>query len=311
MYARWFHLRALPALVVVSAALVLTSPDLTGWEQDEKILYLTALDAKGNSVADLKTADVLIREDGQDREVVNVKISTQPLQIVMVADTTKEAGDTGMMTRQDTVAGAAELIRDIRVALTAFSRDILAANPESKIELMEFGQAAVPVTKLTSNLADIEKGINRLFPKPNADSVLLEAIMDASKTLEKAKATRPVITVLNIEPSNELSIPTPAKMVAELEKSHAQLWAVSLQKTQATHQSRGVVLGTLTKNTGGRRESIAGQQALETLFKQYAANMLGQYEVTYRRPAGTKARQVQVGVMRNDLKLLANIIAPK
>ncbi len=311
MYARWFHLRALPALVVVSAALVLTSPDLTGWEQDEKILYLTALDAKGNSVADLKTADVLIREDGQDREVVNVKISTQPLQIVMLADTTKEAGDTGMMTRQDTVAGAAELIRDIRVALTAFSRDILAANPESKIELMEFGQAAVPVTKLTSNLADIEKGINRLFPKPNADSVLLEAIMDASKTLEKAKATRPVITVLNIEPSNELSIPTPAKMVAELEKSHAQLWAVSLQKTQATHQSRGVVLGTLTKNTGGRRESIAGQQALETLFKQYAANMLGQYEVTYRRPAGTKARQVQVGVMRNDLKLLANIIAPK
>ena len=311
MYARWFHLRALPALVVVSAALVLTSPDLTGWEQDEKILYLTALDAKGNSVADLKTADVLIREDGQDREVVNVKISTQPLQIVMLADTTKEAGATGMMTRQDTVAGAAELIRDIRVALTAFSRDILAANPESKIELMEFGQAAVPVTKLTSNLADIEKGINRLFPKPNADSVLLEAIMDASKTLEKAKATRPVITVLNIEPSNELSIPTPAKMVAELEKSHAQLWAVSLQKTQATHQSRGVVLGTLTKNTGGRRESIAGQQALETLFKQYAANMLGQYEVTYRRPAGTKARQVQVGVMRNDLKLLANIIAPK
>jgi hypothetical protein len=135
--------------------------------------------------------------------------------------------------------------------------------------------------------------------------------MDASKTLEKAKATRPVITVLNIEPSNELSIPTPAKMVAELEKSHAQLWAVSLQKTQATHQSRGVVLGTLTKNTGGRRESIAGQQALTLLFKQYAANMLGQYEVTYRRPAGTKARQVQVGVMRNDLKLLANIIAPK
>jgi hypothetical protein len=311
MQARWFHLRVLPALVVVSASLALTSPTLTGWEQDEKILYLTALDAKGNAVADIKTADVLIREDGQDREVVNVKVSTAPLQIVMLADTTKEAGDTGMMTRQDTVAGAAELIRDIRVALTAFSRDIMAANPASQIELMEFGQAAVPVAKLTSNLADIEKGINRLFPKPNADSVLLEAIMDASKTLEKAKATRPVIAVLNIEPSNELSIPTPAKMVQELEKSHSQLWAVSLQKSQATHQSRGLVLGTLTKNTGGRRESIAGQQALEALFKQYAANMIGQYEVTYRRPAGTKARQVQVGVMRNDLKLLANIIAPK
>jgi len=311
MYARWFQLRVVPALVVVSATLALTSPSLTGWEQDEKILYLSALDAKGNSVTDLKTADVLIREDGQDREVVNVKVSTQPLQIVVLADTTKEAGDTGMMTRQDTVAGAAELIRDIRVALTAFSRDIMAANPKSQIEIMEFGQAAVPIAKLTSNLADIEKGINRLFPKPNADSVLLEAIMDASKTLERAKATRPIITILNIEPSNEQSIPTPAKMVEELRKSHAQLWAVSLQKTQATNQRRGVVLGTLTKNTGGRRESIAGQQALETLFKQYAANMLGQYEVTYRRPAGTPAKDIQVGVMRNDLKLFANVIAPK
>lgn len=311
MHARWFHLRALPALVAVSAALALTSPDLTGWEQDEKILYLTALDAKGNVVADLKTGDVLVREDNQDREVVSVKVSTQPLQIVLLADTTKEAGDTGMMTRQDTVAGAAELIRDIRLALTSFTRDIMAANPASKIEVMEFGQAAVPIVKLTSNLADLEKGLSRLFPKPNADSVLLEAIMDASKTLEKAKATRPIITVLNIEPSNEQSIPTPQKMVEELQKSHAQLWAVSLQKTQASNQSRGLVLGTLTKNTGGRRESIVGQQALENLFKQYAANMIGQYEVTYRRPGGTAAKYVQVGVMRNDLKLLANVIAPK
>lgn len=311
MQARWFHLRVIPALVVVSAALAWTAPTLTGLEQDEKILYLSALDAKGNAVTDVKASDVLIREDNQDREVVSVKVSTQPLQIVLLADTTKEAGNTGMMSRQDSTAGAAELIRDIRVALTSFSRDIMAANPASQIEVMEFGQAAVPVAKLTSNIADIEKGINRLFPKPNADSVLLEAIVEASKTLGKAKATRPIIAVLNIEPSNEQSRQEPQKMVDELQKTLAQLWAVSLQKTQATNERRGVVLGTLTKNTGGRRESIVGQAALETLFKQYAANLLGQYEVTYRRPAGTKAQYVQVGVMRNDLKLLANVFAPK
>lgn len=311
MHSRWFHLRALPALVVVSAAAALTSPTLTGWEQDEKTIYLSALDAKGNTVGDVKTSDVLIREDNQDREVVSVKVSAQPMHIVLLADTTKEAGDTGMMSRQDTTAGAAEFIRDIRVALTAFSRDVIAASPQSQIEVMEFGQAAVPIAKLTSNLADIEKGINRLFPKPNADSVLLEAIIDASKTLGKAKANRPLIVVLNIEPSNEQSMPQSQKMVDELEKSRAQLWAVSLQKTQSTNERRGVVLGTLTKNTGGRRESIVGQQALESLFKQYASNLLGQYEITYRRPAGASAKYVQVGVMRNDLKLYANVFAPK
>lgn len=311
MHSRWFHLRVVPALVVVSAAVALTSPALTGWEQDEKILYLSALDAKGNAVTDLKTSDVLVREDNQDREVVSVKVSTQPMHIAVLADTTKEAGDTGMMSRQDTTAGAAELIRDIRVALTSFSREVLKASPQSQIEVMEFGQAAVPVAKLTSNLADVEKGINRLFPKPNADSVLLEAIVEASKTLGKAKATRPIIMVLNIEPSNETSRQEPQKMVEELEKSRAQLWAVSLQKTQSTNERRGVVLGTLTKNTGGRRESIVGQQALENIFKQFANNILGQYEVAYRRPGGTNAKFAQVGVMRNDLKLYANVFAPK
>lgn len=311
MHSRWFHLRALPALVVVSAAVAATTPALTGWEQDEKTIYLSALNAKGDPVTDLKTGDVMIREDNQDREVVSVKVSTQPMHIVLLADTTKEAGDTGMMSRQDTTAGAAEFIRDIRTALTTFSRDILKASPQSQIEVMEFGQAAVPVAKLTSNLADVEKGIARLFPKPNADSVLLEAIVEASKTLGKAKATRPLIMVLNIEPSNEQSRQEPQKMVEELEKSRASLWAVSLQKTQSTNERRGVVLGTLTKNTGGRRESIVGQAALENLFKQFAANMLGQYEVTYRRPGGGPGKYVQVGVMRNDLKLYANVFAPK
>lgn len=311
MYARSYLLRTIPALVAVSGALAVGSSGLTAVEQEQKILFLSALDAKGNAVTDVKASDVLIREDNQDREVLDVKVSTRPLQIVLLADTTKEAGNTGMMTRQDTTAGAAELIRDIRVALTAFSRDILAASPQSSIEVMEFGQAAVPVARMTSNLADIEKGINRLFPKPNADSVLLEAIVEASRTLEKAKATRPIIAVLNIEPSNEQSRQEPQKMVEELKKSHAQLWAVSLQKAQSSNERRGVVLGTLTKNTGGRRESIVGQAALERLFQQFAANLLGQYEVAYRRPAGTQAQFVQVGVMRNDLKLLANVVAPK
>jgi hypothetical protein len=311
MRSPWFHLRALPALVVVSAAVALTTPALTGWEQDEKTIYLSALDAKGNTVTDLTTADVMVREDAQDREVVSVKVSTQPMHIVLLADTTKEAGDTGMMSRQDTTAGAAEFIRDIRTALTTFSRDILKASPQSQIEVMEFGQAAVPISKLTSNLADVEKGITRLFPKPNADSVLLEAIVEASKTLGKAKAARPLIMVLNIEPSNEQSRQEPQKMLEELEKSRASLWAVSLQKSQATNERRGVVLSALTTRTGGRRESIVGQAALETLFKQFAANMREQYEVTYRRPAGTNAKVVQVGVKRDGLKVYSNFFAPK
>jgi hypothetical protein len=294
---------------VTTPALNATSPvaDL----QSDKSIYLTALDANGNAVTDLTLGEVALREDNKDREIVSVKRATQPLAIVLLADTSKEAGTTGLMSRQDTVSGSAELIRDIRSALTGFAKGVNAASPESTMELMEFGQAAMTVSRMTSNMADVEKGIGKLFPKPGAASVLLEAIVEASKTLAKAPTPRRAIVVLNIEPGDEQSRQEPKKMNDELLRSGAALWAVSLQKGQGKNEMRGVVLEGLTKNTGGRRESIVGQSALETIMKTFADNLTSQYEVTYRRPAGESARVVQVGVMRTGLKLYASIFAPK
>ena len=112
---------------------------LTASTDDEKILYLSVTDQSGKSVTDLKTDEVLIRESDGDREVVSVKRSTQPLAIEILADTTKQAGGTGMMSSQTSQTGAAELIRDIRVALGQFVKDIAAGSPESQMQIMEFG----------------------------------------------------------------------------------------------------------------------------------------------------------------------------
>jgi hypothetical protein len=299
-------LAGLLALLVVFGA-----PGLTATEQDDKTIFLTAVDKDGKSVTDLKTEEVLIREDNQDRTVVSVKKSTQPLAIVILADTTQQAGATGMMSSQTSQTGAAELIRDIRSAIGLFVREIAAGNPESQMQLMEFGQAAVPVTKMTSNVADLEKGVTRLFPKPKAASVLLEAIIEGSKELSKTKTPRHVIVALNIEPGDEQSRQNIRQLNDELYKSRANLWAVSLQIGQNRNQMRGLVLEALTKNTGGRREFIHAQSALEAMMKNFAENLLNQYEVTYKRPAGVKAQAVQVGVMRQGLGLFASIFAPQ
>ncbi len=303
--------RALMPFVGLLGLAVAVTPALTAVEQNEKTIFLSVVDKDGRSVTDLTTEEVLIREDNQDRDVVSVKLSTQPLAIVILADTTKNAGATGMMSRSDTSVGSAEMIRDIRTSISSFVKDIAAASPDSRMELMEFGQAALPITRMTSNLADLEKGITRLFPKPQAASVLLEAIVDASKTLAKANTPRRAIVVLNIEPGDEQSRQEPRKMSDELQKSRAGLWAVSLQVGTLKNESRGVVLADLTKNTGGRREFIHSQSALEAMMKSFADNLTSQYEVTYRRPTGSQPRFVQVGVMRQGLGLHANIMAPQ
>jgi hypothetical protein len=305
------RLALLPLAGFVGMMLVFDAPAVTATEQEDKILYLSATDQEGKSITDLKTDEVLVREDTGDREVVSVKRSTKPLAIEILADTTRQAGGSGMMSSQTSQTGAAELIRDIRVAISNFVKDIAAGSPESEMQLMEFGQAAIPVTKMTSNVAELEKGVTRLFPKPNAASLLLEAIIEASKELSKTKAPRRAIVALNIEPGDEQSAAQVQKMHDELVKSRASLWAVSLQVGQNRNQMRGLVLEKLTTNTGGRREFIHAQSALEAMMKNIADNLLQQYEVTYKRPAGMKAQVVAVGVRRDNLKLYASKIPPQ
>ena len=287
------------------------APGLTATGQDLKTIFLSAVDQDGNSVKDLTTDEVRIPEDNQDRDVVSVALSTQPLAIVILADTSKESGATGMMARGDATTSSAELIRDIRVSIVTLAKDILAANPESQLELMEFGQAAITVTKMTSNLADIEKGASRLFPKPQAASVLLEAIIEASQSLSRTKTPRRAIVSLNIEPGDEQSRQDVRKLNDELYKSRANLWSVSLQVGSNLNPTRGLVLEALTKNTGGRREFIHAQSTFEVMMKAFAENLNFQYEVTYRRPFGVNAQAVQVGVRRQDLSLHASIFAPR
>jgi hypothetical protein len=216
-----------------------------------------------------------------------------------------------MMSSQTSQTGAAELIRDIRVSLGQFVKDIAAGSPESQMQIMEFGQAAIPVTKMTSDVAELEKGVTRLFPKPNAGSLLLEAIIEASKELSKAKAPRRAIVALNIEPGDEQSSAQVEKMHNELVKSRASLWAVSLQVGQNRNQVRGLVLDRLTSNTGGRREFIQAQSALEQMMKNVADNLLNQYEVTFKRPSGKTPAAIAVGITRQGLKLYASKIPPQ
>ena len=89
---------------------------------------------------------------------------------------------------------------------------------------------------------------------------------------------------------------------------HAEVVEITFDPRVVT---RDVVLEVLTKNTGGRREFIVGQSAVETILKSYADALTSQYELTYKRPAGAPPQNVQVGVARPGLKLLATVWPPQ
>ena len=297
MTARLHLSRTVPAVIALAALgwIGVSNPAASAQSAGERTIFFAALDEAGKPARDIKTEEILIREDGVDREIVSVKPSTETLNIMLLADTT---------------AALDEMLLDVRTALIAFVSQVHAVSPDAQISLMEFGQAAVTAVPFTTSDADLAKGINRLSGKPRSASVLLEAINAASNNLAKRPSPRRAIVSLNIEPGDEQSREDPKRIIESLRKSVAQLWCVSIQKGALKNPQRDVVLNVFTKNTGGAREFIVSPSAIATYLKSFADALTSQYEATYKRPA-TKAQAVQIGVTRPGVKLHASGFAPQ
>jgi hypothetical protein len=313
--------RLVPAVVALAGAAVVFAPGLSALmagthdAQDNRTVYLSVTDQQGVPVTDLRADEVMIREGGQGmepaiREVISVKKATEPMSIMLLADTSKATGGAGMSQR-GSVSGS-ELVRDVRVAFSAFVKTMSAASPDTKMELMEFGQAAVTITGMTSNAQDLQNGINKLFPKNNMPAVLLEAITEAGKILAKTPTERRAIVALNVLPTDEQSRQAPNQMLQAVRSANASVWAVSYNSGTVAADPRGVVLDALATNTGGRRETIASQSALELHMTNVANALANQYEITFHRPkGGPQPEIIQFGLTRQGLRMMASIYAPK
>ena len=263
---------------------------------EDKTLFVGVVDQSGKPVKDMRMGEILIREDGQDREVVSVKPSSEVLTVALLVDTTP---------------GAEPYIRDIRKGLAAFVRQLSTAVPGSRVMLMEFGQAAVTIERFTADYEKLTNSINRVFPKSRAGSVLLEALIASNTALAGEPSRRRAVVAFNMEPSDEQSREEPRRINDALRLSGAQLWSVSLQKGTNRNAKRDVVLTQITKNSGGHREFIVAESAIETYLTSYADALAAQYEVTYKRPAGTRPAVVQTGTTRQGTRLHASLFAPE
>jgi hypothetical protein len=272
------------ATTAVAAPMVRASAGVT------KSLFIAVTDDSGKPLTDLTANDILIREDQADRTVKEVKPATQPISVVFLIDTAMD------MRVKDAYGTPDQWVRDMRDATAAFARELLNKSPDASVELMEFGQAALTMVPFTSNFDEYMKGVNHLVSKPDAASVLMEAIDQANKDLSKRPSTRRAIVSLNLEPSNEGSRMDEGGLQNSFRKSTAQLWCLSVQRgTLTTQPKHDVLLNDLTKRSGGERQMIVGISAASDYLKRYADVLASQYEVVYERPENKPAKVIQVG----------------
>ena len=297
MTAGTHHSRTALALLALVAVPWLAITSLTAREQSagERTLIFSALDEAGKPVKDIKTDEILIREDGVDREIVSVKPSTETLNIMLLADTT---------------AAVDEMLLDVRKALMAFVNQVHAVSPTAQISLMEFGQAAVTAVPFTTSGPDLEKGINRLSGKPRSASVLLEAINAASNNLAKRPESAACDRLAQhragrrTEPRGseaDRRVPPQVRgaVVVRVDPEGRAQEPAARRRAERLHEEHR------------RRPRIHRlPSAIATYLEKFADALTSQYEATYKRPA-TKAQTVQIAVTRPGVRLHASGFAPQ
>lgn len=277
------------------AVLAGAAPFAAPREGDEKTIFIAVVDAGGRPAAGLTAADFAVREDGVDREVIGARLSTEPLHLALLADTT---------------GGAARHVQPIRAGLKAFIDRVLAANAGSRIALWEFGEAPRRLSDFTDDGAKLGREVGRLFPRSQSGSFLLDTIHDASQALARTESRRRAIVVLSVDPADEQSQQDPKKIADVMARSRAQLWGLSLQNGVAQNGRQDLIINMFMRNAGGRRDAIVSDTGIEAGMRQLAAVLTTQYELTYRRPSGA-AKVVQTGIRRDGLRIIAGLVAPQ
>lgn len=256
---------------------------------------------KDGQAVPIAPADVTITEDGRPREVLKVEKASGPVSIALLVDDSQAA------------RGA---INDLRAALKQFTAKMLAANPDSQIALITYGERPTLLTDYTNNPGQLERGINRIFTREGAGAYLLEAIISASRGIAKREAERAHIVIIGTE-GVEFSNDHYDRVLDHLAESGATLWALTLTagpRADDTEEvrNRAVVLGRGPARTGGRQDIVLANSATTVVLERIGDAILNQYVVVYGRPdVLVPPKKISVKVAKPGTKLLAPENAPR
>ena len=281
-----------------------------------KTVYSIAVDAENKLVTDLKKDEWAIREDGTDRAIVDLKQTTDPIDLVLIIDTS-------------TTAQAS--IAELKSGLQAFAKILFAGPAPVTMSVTDVAGSSLMVAKDQKSADDIDKTLAKTFPDQTQNTVVLEALSEAAKKLDKSPTPRRAIVVVNMDGVPESSTIDPPTVIKSIVASGASLWAVTYQNSATTAilqrggsgaaaaahggrqgdvgvvsvgAGRDIVLTRVPPATGGLRAMLSTPSALPDTLSAVASAIVGQYAVTYTRPDGPTPKLVQMGDTRPGVKVI-------
>lgn len=234
------------------------------------MVFASALDQSGAPVAGLDASAFVIREDKIQREVLDVRPSSEPMQIALLIDNSMAADP---------------YLRDLRESAAAFITTIGAdpSGAKHQVAVITIGERPTVNTDFTLNLEQARKGTQRIFPMTGSGTYLLDGLIETSKRLKKREASHPVIVAV-VTSGPELSDRPYQSALEPLLDSGAALHVVVVGRPLSGARDRDMAVDMGTRETGGRYDTVFTGTGLTPRLKQVAAELTHQYKVTYARP---------------------------
>ncbi|HKW02542.1 MAG TPA: VWA domain-containing protein [Vicinamibacterales bacterium] len=289
--------RRQPLVVAVVALSLCAATALTAQrETREKRILVTVTGKDDAPVKDLAVTDFKVREDGVSREVLRVQPAADPMSVVLLVDDSE----------------IAELsINEIRQGVSAFIKQILAANPQNEITLMTIGDRPTVAVPASSSAASLNRAVERIFARKGSGAYVLQGITDAAKILTKKEAMRRLIVAFDIEDGTEFSNDSHESVTTALKNARSMLWTVVLQErhvnpTTPEARERAMVLTDVAVASGGGSKAVLTRMAIPQGLAWAATMLTSQLDLGYSHPESLiPASKLEVDVTRKDVRLFA------
>jgi hypothetical protein len=292
------HLLPIVMLMVVGAA--------TADAQQQFQFFLSAANAEGARVTDLRVDELAVSEGGRPARVVRLDAVAWPVKVTVMVDN-------GM--------GTGNFLVQYRNGLKGF----FAALPTGvEASLLTLAPQPRWVVRRTNDRVQLTSGVDLISPD-SGGARLLDALIEESDRVEKENrdttAYFPVVVIMSTT-GPEGSTPRDRdldRMVRQFAGRAARVHVVMLGTNQTSPNSivgaRQVQAGKLLADqTGGRYEAIAAATRIATLLPEYGEIVANahrfqsqQYLVTVERPAGATGAlgELAMGLTRQGLTFAA------
>jgi hypothetical protein len=281
----------------LATALLVAAPSAA--QTVEREMFVSVLDQADKPVLTLGVPDFVVREDGRIREVLRARRAADVIDIALLVDTSQALNNQ---------------VSDVRKGLEAF---IAAMRPQAQISIIGLGERPTIYTDYTNSAEQLTKGVGRIFAIQGAGAYVLDAVQEVLKGLDERKPERSAVVVVYAG-SREFSNTGYENLIDGLKARGTSLQVLTIgagapPDVQTTEgRNRELLFDRGTTETGGRRENVLTSMATADALQRLAAELLGQYRLTFARPDTlVPPKKTEVAVRPAGLKARGILIPAK